>query len=132
MKTGRRTFLQYASLAPTSLVAGVATASPAPAHISGAALTRSAFAPLVGHEFAFEKSALENTGARLVSVEALASKLPGQDEEGAFRLVFQTGPEDSLETRTFSVSHPKLGRFALFVSPNDAEGRRVEAIFNRL
>jgi hypothetical protein len=38
----------------------------------------------------------------------------------------------SLGQQTFPVSHPRLGRFTLFVSPNDAEGRVVEAIFNRV
>ena len=132
MKSGRRNFLQLASLAPTSMVAGIAAASHSAADRPGAALTRSAFAPLVGDEFAFETSALEKTTARLVSVETLTHKAPSQDAEGAFRLLFQTAPDESLAQQTFSVSHPRLGRFALFVSPNDAHGRSVEAIFNRL
>ena len=129
MKSGRRTFLQLASIAPTSLVAGVGAA---PARASGAALTRSSFAPLVGEDFAFEKSALETTNARLVGVEDLEGMIPGQDREGAFRLLFRSAAGQALAQETFSVSHPRLGRFALFVSPNDAEGRVAEAIFNRL
>lgn len=133
MKSGRRTFLQFASIAPTTLVAGVAgAAAAAPFQASGAALSRSSFTPLVGQDFAFEKSALETANVRLVGVEDLEGMLPGQDREGAFRLVFRGAEGQALGQQTFSVSHPRLGRFALFVSPKDAEGRVAEAIFNRL
>jgi hypothetical protein len=133
MKPTRRNFLQFATLAPTTMIAGVAAAaSAAPIHTRDADLVRSSFTPLVGADFEFEKSALEKASARLLSVETLECRMPTQDPEGAFRLVFQAADGQSLDQRTFSVTHPSLGRFALFVSPNDAEGRVVEAIFNRL
>lgn len=132
MKAGRRTFLQFASLAPASVVAGVATASPVRSEGDIATLGRSQFAPCVGEAFDFEVSALEKATARLVAVESLANAQPGQDPEGAFVLQFRTEKKQALAQQTFTVSHPRLGRFALFVSPNDAKGHHVEAVFNRL
>lgn len=114
------------------MLAGGAAATSAPIHAREAELVRSSFVPLVGAEFEFEKSPLEKTSARLLSVEALANTTPSQNPEGAFRLVFAAAPGQALDQRTFAVSHPSLGRFALFVSPNDAQGDVVEAIFNRL
>ena len=132
MKSGRRTFLQFASLAPATAAAGFVASSAAQAPAPGVPLTRGAFAPLVGEEFAFETSALEKTTARLVGVEPLAFRTATQGADDAFRLVFETSAGSSLAQQTFPVSHPRLGRFALFVSPNDAEGHVVEAIFNRI
>ena len=132
MKPTRRTFLQYASLAPASLAAGVTAASPAPGEARRSALNRSDFLALVGDEFTFETSAVEKIVARLVSADPIVSRLPTQDAEGAFRLLFETAPGESLAQQTLPVAHPRLGRFALFVSPNDAHGRIVEAIFNRM
>lgn len=132
MKSGRRSFLKFAGIASATATAGVAAGAVVHAAAPEASLTRSAFAPLVGQEFVFETSALEKLTTRLVGVEALQFSLPGQKAEGAFRIEFETPAGQALKQDTFAVSHPRLGRFALFVSPNDREGRVVEAIFNRI
>ena len=132
MKTDRRAFLQLAGVAPASMMPGVAAAAVARGETPVGELDRAAFAPLVGDEFVFETSAVEKCAARLLSVENLAHKSARPDPQRAFRLRFEAGPGERLEERTYSVAHPRLGRFALFVSPNDARGRIVEAIFNRL
>lgn len=115
-----------ASAAPVAAVGAAVVPRSAPQ-----ALARSHFAPLQGDTFVFEKDALENVNARLVSIESLGSPGAAPDAEQCFRLLFEA-PAQALPQRTFCVSHPHLGRFALFVSPNDAEGRIVEAVFNRL
>lgn len=132
MQAGRRTFLQFASLAPASVVGGAVMSAPRPSAGDGAALCRSLFAKCMGESFDFEVSALEKTSARLMDIKALANMQPGQDPEGAFILQFRTEGEKGLPQETLTVSHPRLGRFALFVSPNDAKGHHVEAVFNRL
>ena len=132
MKSGRRKFLHLASLAPATALAGLTGIQAANAAGACASFGRSTFTALVGEEFIFETSALETARARLVKVDGLAHAGPARDPEGAFRLLFETVPGDALKQQTFPVSHPRLGRFALFVSPNDSQGRVVEAIFNRL
>ncbi len=134
MRSGRRNFLHLAGAAPATALAGLVGAGVAQAASSArsSVLARSTFTPLVGEEFVFETSALETARARLVKVDGLAHAGPARDPEGAFRLLFETVPGDALKQQTFPVSHPRLGRFALFVSPNDSQGRVVEAIFNRL
>ena len=132
MKSGRRSFLKFASFASATATAGVAASAAVSATAPEASLTRGAFAPLVGEEFVFETNALEKLNARLVRVEPLDFRLPAQSAENAFRLEFETPAGESLPQDTFAVSHPRLGRFALFVSPNGPEGHVVEAIFNRI
>jgi hypothetical protein len=132
MKPGRRNFLHFAGLAPATALAGLAVQPAAQAaSVPGSALTRTSFAPLVGQDFVFETSALEQVTAKLVKMETLANLGPAQDPEGAFRLVFET-QAGALPQQTFPVTHPRLGRFAMFVHPNDAAGKFVEAVFNRL
>ena len=135
MKIGRRTLLlQLAGLAPAVAIAGVASegrATVAPV-TSLAAMTRSTFLPLVGETFTFEIDALRSVAVRLASVKTPAKPDPACDAEGTFTLHFETLGDATLAQQTHSVSHPQLGRFALFVSPNDATGRLVEAVFTRV
>src|SRR4030081_3854028 len=110
MKSGRRNFMQFFGLVPATAVtafAGVQAAQAA--SLPGSALTRSAFAPLVGDDFVFETGALDQVTARLATLDPLANPDPAQDPEGAFRLVFETKSRSQLTQRTFSVSHPRLG-----------------------
>ena len=126
MDTNRRTFLQWASVAPAIPVAAAAapgTVAPDAAHLS-----RATFTPLRGETFVFEKDALQSEAARLVAVDPLDA---AANDERSFRLLFEV-PTQALPQGTFNVSHPRLGRFALFVSPSDAEGRILEAVFNRV
>lgn len=120
----RRSFLQWAAIAPAVPVTATVAAAPtsAPQHWQ-----RRHFAPLQGERFTFERNALETVDAKLVRVEPLG---PGQDAQENFRLVFAC-ESGSLPQETLYASHASLGRFALFVSPNDAAGREVEAVFNR-
>jgi hypothetical protein len=129
MTPKRRSFLQLAGLAPAA-AAGLVAPLAAHAVAAPSPLTRSAFAAHVGEDFAFQLDAFGSRNARLVSVEALQG---ARDAESSFRLLFRL-PEKSagLAQQTYRVDHPQMGQVTMFVSPNDAEGRIVEAIFNRL
>lgn len=120
----RRTFLQWAAIAPAVPVAATAAAS---SPSLPEQWQRRHFAPLQGERFTFELNALESVGATLVRVEALES---ASDPESSFRLLFSC-EQGSLPQETLFATHATLGRFPLFVSPNDAAGREAEAVFNR-
>ena len=127
MDANRRTFLQLAGLASAAPVAAVGALQPASGDVPPE-LTRAAFEALRGERFVFETQPPQTVEAKLVGVEPLPQ---AGNPEASFRLEFAV-EAGSLPQRTFSVTHPRLGRFALFVSPNDAAGRVVEAIFNRV
>lgn len=130
MGSNRRAFLKFAGLAPAA-AAGLVSAGSARAATAGP-LTRSTFAPLVGEEFRFECGPFEARPARLLRVAALGQGAGKVESENRFRLEFEPAVAGSIAQETYTVAHPRLGRFALFVSPNDGEGRVVEAVFNRL
>jgi hypothetical protein len=94
------------------------------------ALERSVFLRCVGEEFVFEKSALEQCHATLREVVALPAHGAKSRGEGNFKLLFDV--PSGLVQESYRVSHSRMGRFVLFVSPNDSQGNVVEAIFNRL
>ncbi len=128
MKQGRRAFLQAAGIAPAAAVTGLAATAASAAVVSGE-LRRAHFEPLVGERFAFEPDVFTRIGARLVSATPLAKAADG---ERSFRLLFDVDEGGSLGQGSWRVTHPALGTQVLSVSPNDADGRVVEAIFNRL
>lgn len=131
MGSNRRAFLKFAGLAPAAAAtAGLAASRPATA--AAGPVTRSACLACVGEEFVFEAGPFERRPAKLVAVAALSEGGREVSDEGRFRLVFEPAVAGSIAQETYAVTHPAFGRFALFVSPNDAEGRVVEAVFNRL
>ena len=127
MKNGRRTFLQAAGIAPAAAVAGLASAAPRAATPTGE-LRRSDFAPLAGERFEFEQDIFDKVGAKLASATPLERTADGNR---SFRLLFEADAGRRLAQGTWRVTHPALGTVVMFVSPNDAEGRLAEAIFNR-
>ena len=128
MGSNRRAFLKFAGLAPAAAAAGLVSTGAVRA-AGSTPLVRSAFLPCIGEEFRFESGPFEARPATLVAVESLGRKAAS---EGEFRLVFEPSVPGSVAQETCTVTHTGLGRFALFVSPNDGEGRVVEAVFNRL
>lgn len=128
----RRTLLKAASLTPAAASAGLAHAGTSSWHQQKThapdTLLRSHFAPLKGEAFAFRKAG----GIHATAILQLADPLPGADDgEVSFRLVFQAAEHQPLMQDTWEVFHPALGGHAIFVSPNDAAGREIEAVFNR-
>lgn len=137
MNHQRRTILKAASLAP-SVAGGVGLAHAATAAVSasqsvaiaGVTLLRGHFSPLEGEGFAFGRPGEGAPSGIATLLQATA--LPGVDDgDRSFRLVFAPVQPLMLAQGTWEVSHPVLGRHAIFVSPNDAAGREVEAVFNR-
>lgn len=126
MTTNRRAFLQAAGLAPAAAFTGAAAAA-APAAVTGE-LKRSHFAPLTGQRFEFEREVMSAIAATLTEASPLAGAADG---ERSFRLLFEAQAGQRLEEGSWRVTHPALGSVVVFVSPNDAQGRIAEAIFNR-
>jgi hypothetical protein len=132
MGSDRRAFLQFAGLAPAAAAGLAGLGGTAHAAVMPATLTRSAFLPCIGDAFAFEGGAFELRTARLARVETLQQGAMRDDPENAFSLRFELEGVTPMAQDTYRVSHPRLGRFVLFVSPRDAEGKVLEAVFNRL
>lgn len=132
MSADRRTFLQFATLAPTVAVAGLAGPRQAQAATPAAELTCSAFAPCVGEDFHFTREVFGGVTARLAAVRELPGSRTREEREGRFSLFFDVQGEGALPQESYRVQHPRLGTFVLFVSPKDAQQRRAEAVFNRL
>ena len=126
MKNSRRAFLQAAGIAPAAALAGVASAKQP---LVAGELCRSHFAPLRGETFAFEQEVFGKVTAKLSAVEPLAN---AKDGERSFRLEFEAEPGQQLTQGSWRVTHAALGTVVVFVTPNDADGRLAEAIFNRV
>lgn len=129
---GRRRFLQVA--AATAL--GVLVARPAlagPQRLSSmpdlAELNLEHFRALLGTRFRME---LEDGSANITLVEAVAVG-PASSPGRAFRLIFRGGPEIERRQQIYHLSHPLLGRHAIFLVPAAAIGEmvRFSATFNR-
>jgi hypothetical protein len=98
-------------------------------------LRRSSFAGMVGDRFEL----LANDGrsvARLVAVDDLPAVAHGGAQAGsedAFALVFHASGAARLEQDVMTLTHPRLGRFALLVSPSGTgrHGQDYAAIINR-
>jgi hypothetical protein len=99
---------------------------PAPA---GALPARAAFAASVGSAFRVDLGAGE---AELRLIELRDRPSPPRSE--SFALLFHGPPAPILPQRTYSLSHPALGAFDLFLVPIGRDGERTqyEAVFNRL
>lgn len=131
MGSNRRAFLQFAGLAPAAAAtAGIAATGAAQAATAGSSVTRSSFLSCVGDEFHFEFGPHESRVAKLARVSPLEVGGKQVESEGMFRLEFEPLTPGTIAQETYSVHHARLGRIALFVSPNDAQGRVVEAVFN--
>lgn len=131
MTTDRRRFLRFAGAASTAAVAGITATATTDAGAATASLNRSAFAGLLGEEFAFEQQVVDSVVARLAAVEALPEANTPEEGERRFRAIFKV-QSGRLEQATYRVKHRRLGEFAMFVSPKNDRRDVVEAIFNRL
>lgn len=132
MSANRRRFLQMAGIAPAGAVASVMAAPRPAAKAADSMLTCSEFARCVGDTFIFEKAVFGDVNVKLAAVAPLAGCTALAQREDRFSLRFEASGEGSLEQASYRVHHARLGDFVMFVSPRDAEGRVVEAVFNRL
>jgi hypothetical protein len=130
MGSNRRAFLQFAGLAPAAAATAGLAATGAARTAAAPSVTRSSFLACVGDEFHFEFGPHESRIAKLARVSPLELGGRKVESEGMFRLEFEPLAPGTIAQETYSVHHARLGRIALFVSPNDAQGRVVEAVFN--
>jgi hypothetical protein len=122
----------------TSALAGIAGAAPSAFAVAAqsSALTRSRFAPLLDTAFGFR--APDGTQAQLTLVElaplaqAHGYASPAQAQEWCFAARFRGDGSTAALDGLCDVTHPRLGRVALMVSPVGAAGDTWEAVFNRL
>lgn len=129
MNRQRRSLLKAVGISPAAASTGLAHAMlGAPAVPEpGAPLLLRHFAPLQGQSFHFGLN-----GSQSSAVLQRAEPLPGaSDTEQNFRLVFTPDAPHAVVQGTWEVTHPALGRHAIFVCPNDARGAEIEAVFNR-
>ena len=134
-QSNRRHFLKFAGSVPaTAVVPGAlltAAASQAGESMTSTALTRQKFLALVGQSFDLsldgEAFGVART-AKLTSVEDLPHC---SNHAQSFRAVFEVVSAQGAQQALWQVAHPSLGQHAIFMSPNDAQGRVLEAVFNR-
>ncbi|HOW64818.1 MAG TPA: hypothetical protein P5186_14265 [Candidatus Paceibacterota bacterium] len=99
------------------------------------AITISDFAIRKGDRFMLSAPGRASEEAELISVDTLGFNVkPDGSRAGreSFSLVFRVNKTWSLPQQTFGISHPILGTGEMFLVPigPDAEGMRLEAIFN--
>lgn len=127
----RRRFLRVAGSLPAALAVPGGALLAGTAQAGGTHLQRQHFAPLLDQVF---DACGEKAGAgtvrklRLVALEPLPHCA---DANESFRAVFESVDGASAAQDLWQVSHPALGSHAIFMSPNDAAGQQIEAVFNR-
>ena len=128
-RSDRRGFLKMAgalpvtAAAPVTLLAADNKTSP-----SGLMLERRHFEPLLGESFALASTNAE-VATSSVKLRAVSDVPCCTSHQQSFRLVFDAS--GNVPQALWELTHPALGTHAVFLSPNDAAGREVEAVFNR-
>lgn len=90
------------------------------------------FAPLQGEQFQLTVPAAPSLSLLLAEVTPLgATNVPVGAQRAPFSLLFLGPTTPLLSQQIYPLSHPDLGRFALFLVPIDStqEGIRYQAIF---
>lgn len=130
----RRDFLKTAGalpaaavIAPSAVFAHAKPSSEAPAR----ELLRSDFEPLIGQEFSISEMSNNSPAFGSIQLKVLEELHYDTDRERSFRAVFQAVGEQGVPQNSWMLTHPALGTHMVFMSPNDATGRVIEAIFNR-
>jgi hypothetical protein len=92
---------------------------------------RETFEPFVGTSFALVTEAGEELSVDLVEAVDLGSGGVGQPLRGPFSLLFRAPADAVLPQRIYSLRHPDLGAFDLFLVPvrADERGLMIEAVF---
>ena len=109
-----------------------------PARVASAApgeLVRSTFVPHVNGTFTVHVGPLQRIATRLVAIEDLPGAAhAAADREGRFALFFDGPGAEALAQGTYSLEHPALGTFPLFLVPVGGRDdvRHYQAVFNRI
>lgn len=92
------------------------------------------FEPLLNSTFAVDLMDGRTASLRLVEVLPKEGKKTVWERipTDGFSLIFQNSGRGRLEDKIYSVSHPELGNFPLFVSTVGRSGRRYQAVFSRV
>jgi hypothetical protein len=100
-------------------------------------LSRRAFSGVVGSDFQVHVGAVQTATVRLESVTDLVTprgaRAPAPGKEG-FSLLFSGASKHGFPQGTYTLDHPRLGSFALFLVVVGPAGSvtRYEAVINRL
>ena len=126
-QSNRRAFMKVAGAWPAAaLVPGAVLAGEQRAAQVGPMLLRSDFEPLIGQIFT-----VEGSPAAALTLVALDNVPHCANRDRSFRAVFEVAAAEGLPQNLWQLSHPAVGTHDVFLSPNDAAGRVVEAVFNR-
>jgi hypothetical protein len=92
-------------------------------------LRLSTYVPLVGSAFRIHRSQARPLSVKLVS----ATRLPSEAGE-SFSLIFRAHGNAKLGQETYTLEHPRLGEFPLFLVPVGAplKGQDFQAVVNRI
>jgi hypothetical protein len=96
--------------------------------------TMATFAGLLHNRFQLRVQRNRQIQLTLINVTDLASSAPLTSEEECFSLLFRAPRgRESLRQNTYTMEHPALGAFRLFVVPmgGDRHARYYEAVINR-
>jgi hypothetical protein len=87
------------------------------------------YLPLVGSTFKIRRSQAPSLSVKLVSAE----RLPNEIGE-SFSLIFRGHRNARLVQETYTIAHPRLGDFPLFLVPvgQEAKGQSFQAVVNRI
>ena len=101
--------------------------------VSAVELKQLAFTRLVGSAFRVELAGSRTRVLELISVRPLQVRGPRPVGEG-FSLLFSGSRSGAFGQDIYTVNHPRLGRFGIFLAPVGPPGpdQRYEAVFNRL
>ena len=101
---------------------------------AGVELTQGAFARVVGTAFRVDVANGQAATIQLLAVHPLPVPLGRAPTGEGFGLIFTGRLSERFGQGTYTVDHPTLGRFAMFLVPIGPAGpdQRYEAVFNRL
>jgi hypothetical protein len=87
------------------------------------------YLPLIGTTFRIQRQKAPSLSVKLVS----ATRLPNDLGE-SFSLIFRGHRNAKLAQETYTIAHPRLGEFQLFLVPvgQAAKGQRFQAVVNRI
>ena len=90
------------------------------------------FSPLIDTAFALHGAAADAPRIDIVLFSATENTRSPDLEQ--FSLLFRGPAETPVPQATYTMSHPELGEFPLFLVPvgRDARGMNYEALFNRI
>jgi hypothetical protein len=141
LKTNRRKFLasSLATALATPACLGMAFSPKAQRELSLDQLGYSTFASLTGTRFDVYQGSLWTKlhlmEASFDPASVAAHSLAAGIEPDAFSLIFRGVEYQPLEQNSYLFSHPRLGRFTMFIVPvgplNRGTGHLYQAVFNR-